>query len=511
MIPDFPTTRSEAYLAKICGEDAEIPEPQTRTDLFLAAIAGADVTTPEPRTRSEIFLASILGQSVELPAPQSRMEFFLAKIAGLDVETPEPQTRLEMYLSEWAQGGGEEYETVGPTSVATFTTLRAAPLKELLVNIDPVQSGSGDPAPDNVRPISGWDGVDVYAAGKNLYDRSCFNKSGNYMQFNGIHTPSTSDGEKRARGIYLKGGQTYRIYIDFGATKQFGVYAARTGYTSQIQIASNSSRSKYDATYTPTYDGWYCFWLYSSGGWSGYDVDDVIFQIYLGDVEFMQAEPSTKRNISIPFATGTNLYDRTRDGLEQGSITGSYVDVDNDYRLRTGYIAVSPSTSYTINSNLYLDVYEYSSQSSSGGVAQGGWNAPYRTITTGASTAYIRVILCKDLLMSTGKVTPADFEFLTIQTPPGEVFGGTLNVTTGVLTVTMANIASYAGESINEPWVSSMDKYVSGATPTTGAQVVYSLAVPVTYQLTPEEVTALLGANNIWADAGDVTVTYQSN
>lgn len=33
------------------------------------------------------------------------------------------------------------------------------PIKNLIVNIDAVQSGTGDPSPDNVRPISGWTGA----------------------------------------------------------------------------------------------------------------------------------------------------------------------------------------------------------------------------------------------------------------------------------------------------------------------------------------------------------------
>ena len=41
-----------------------------------------------------------------------------------------------------------------------------------------------------------------------------------------------------------------------------------------------------------------------------------------------------------------------------------------------------------------------------------------------------------------------------------------------------------------------------------GVQLCYELATPQTYQLTPTEVTALLGDNTIWADTGDVTVTY---
>lgn len=38
--------------------------------------------------------------------------------------------------------------------------------------------------------------------------------------------------------------------------------------------------------------------------------------------------------------------------------------------------------------------------------------------------------------------------------------------------------------------------------------VVYPLATPLTYQLTPQEVAILVGINNIWANTGDVTVKY---
>ena len=88
----------------------------------------------------------------------------------------------------------------------------------------------------------------------------------------------------------------------------------------------------------------------------------------------------------------------------------------------------------------------------------------------------------------------------------GTVYGGTVDVVTGLLTATMANIASYNGETIGEPWLSSMDEYSSGATPTTGAQVVYTLDAPMTYQLTPQDVELLIGQNNVWSGDGSVSV-----
>lgn len=47
-------------------------------------------------------------------------------------------------------------------------------------------------------------------------------------------------------------------------------------------------------------------------------------------------------------------------------------------------------------------------------------------------------------------------------------------------------------------------------TAVTGQQLVYELATPVTYQLSPTDISVLLGTNNIFSDTGPVTVTVQS-
>lgn len=41
-----------------------------------------------------------------------------------------------------------------------------------------------------------------------------------------------------------------------------------------------------------------------------------------------------------------------------------------------------------------------------------------------------------------------------------------------------------------------------------GVKLIYSLEQPQTYTLTPTEVNTLLGENNVWADSGDVSVVY---
>lgn len=54
-------------------------------------------------------------------------------------------------------------------NIAVFNTKYRRNLKSLVVQLEPIQAGSGDPSPDNIRPISGRTGATVYRTGKNLW------------------------------------------------------------------------------------------------------------------------------------------------------------------------------------------------------------------------------------------------------------------------------------------------------------------------------------------------------
>ena len=72
------------------------------------------------------------------------------------------------------------WDTISGNPVSFEAYEEPWPLKQLEVAFSPVQSGSGDPSPDNVRPISGWDGVTVWRTGKNLFDAEHPEKNGYY-------------------------------------------------------------------------------------------------------------------------------------------------------------------------------------------------------------------------------------------------------------------------------------------------------------------------------------------
>jgi hypothetical protein len=69
--------------------------------------------------------------------------------------------------------GGAGIPVIAATATGnplTFETDMIKPLKSLVIPFTPIQDGSGDPSPDNVRPISGFDGVKIRGAGENLLD-----------------------------------------------------------------------------------------------------------------------------------------------------------------------------------------------------------------------------------------------------------------------------------------------------------------------------------------------------
>jgi hypothetical protein len=96
----------------------------------------------------------------------------------------------------------------------------------------------------------------------------------------------------------------------------------------------------------------------------------------------------------------------------------------------------------------------------------------------------------------------------------GTIYGGERDLTEGTLKKTHEYISSYNGEAINEPWISSIDEYVPGTTPSTGAQVVYPLTTPVNYSnLSTYDFETLYAVNNFYSDieVGQTQLTYRQD
>ena len=313
---------------------------------------------------------------------------------GMDIPTPTSGDETK-YL-----GGDGTFQEVSPKrkasgSVVSFTDGSTYPLSKCVISIEPVQAGSGEPSPSNVRPISGWDEANVTRYGKNLWG-----------------------GEKLADDIVAKVPQ---------ATKD-----------------TTNKTVTYSAAYVT------------------------------GKVLFDNFKPNTRYTIFMMTSSAAN------------NITIKYTDDTNEY--------ISKDTITVTKANKSIKYIA------------GVWSTGTTVLKYEECGIFEGVLTVEDFVPYNGSTISIPFH--DDSDNPITVYGGTLNVTSGELRVTHANIASYNGETINEPWISSMDVYSAGATPTTGAQVVYPLATPQTYQLTPTQVTTLLGNNTIYADTGDISVEY---
>lgn len=280
------------------------------------------------------------------------------------------------------------------------------PVKDMKVNIIPNQSGTGDPSPSNIRPISGWTGAKVTRTGKNL-----LKITGTTRTINGVTFTVNADGTILVNGT-ASGGNAVCTLINDEQDQEFvdmGVDLVLSG------CPSGGSTTSYRLQ-------WY---LYETGK-SAIDVGR-------GSVAFKPV--LTNGNLSIVVNNGTSC------------------------------------------NNLIFK--------------------PMIRLATETDATFEPFI--------------ANEIPVTFPTEAGTVYGGVLDVTNGVLTVTTGYIESYNGETLPGDWISDRDVYTPGGTPSTGAQVVYELSTSSSYQLSPVQIKTLLGVNNVWADAGNTAITYRAD
>ena len=80
--------------------------------------------------------------------------------AGLGGPLDPPRTEVAV--------GHRVVYTEASGAMVNFETNVIAPVKNLRVTMEPIQAGSGDPSPDNIRPITGRESVTVTRTGANL-------------------------------------------------------------------------------------------------------------------------------------------------------------------------------------------------------------------------------------------------------------------------------------------------------------------------------------------------------
>lgn len=340
--------------------------------------------------------------------------------------------------------------------IATFVDGSDNPLKELEISIEAVQSGSGDPSPTNVRPISGWDGCVVSVVGKNLMPLSDANNTYNvnkqyftltYTENGVIFTPTLAG----SLNAIWKAFVVKPEHVDKTITISYLLSGGVCGL-----IRSDTTDGELNNTGTVIVNGMGTYTIKST------DVGRAI-GIRFGN---STGQVQTLSNLMLEFGSSASAYEPYTSTTypitwqsTAGTVYGGMIDV------KTGELTVSQE-----------------------GVNFG--DLTWTRQTSGANSIFVSYISNK----KNGAVICSGYKYIGAKSNE-DLF-------------LMANYSCGTHYSAAQVFAVKDDDYATAdafKTAMTDVQLVYPLATPITYQLTPIEVRSLLGQNNVWADCGSIT------
>lgn len=350
------------------------------------------------------------------------------------------------------------------------------PLKSMTVQIEPVQAGSGDPSPSNVRAISGWTAGTIYRTGKNLVDAlhdDVISASGytNYTYSQGVCTVTGNtlfgivvpvrSGVEYTFSLF-KGDSTNNINL---RVREYSAKPTSLNDVSYIGMPINngfSATQRCSVSYTPSeLTNWVWFGFFRNGVPTGGSLTISEFQIEAGN-SFTEYTPFVSRSTyEITFPS------------EAGTVYGGELTVNED---GTGTLTASYAK------------HTFTGQETLSGTVSGGIN--FNTAYWGTS-----LTMKPGTYYTDDKVKVSELPKVNVSTGLGMLIGAN-------------NHYMYIYHADQISGVTDIDTF---RTWLTGLEVTYPLNVPVIYQLTAPQVNTLLGLNNIWADTGDIAVEYHAD
>lgn len=478
--------------------------------------------------------------------------------------------------------------TVTDTGILTVTDAMAANASDLVVGIEPVQD------------LHGYDHPWPAGGGKNLVNpENWSNASSNQVTY-------TVDKEKGT--ITITGTATANSYAEYDLSNLL----PNTAYI----LTGAPSGSSESSTYNLQVQGLGTTVKDTGSGASfttGSDVSGLKLRVTVyqgasggGKVFYPMVRLSSVSDATFaPYSnicpitgwTGVEVTDSTHNlfgGTYLGLVASGTVDptkgiISSTSGVKTALVPIKGGMTYAVQKNggNRFSVCESAKYPEVGDVVDILYNTQDQSanlstvVTTSSSAKYLLVYVS-----NAGDEAPVQVEFgstvttyaegtsttypISWQTEAGTVYGGTLDVTTGLLTVTMAEVdlgtltwlydsgdhsrmraslndvkrpsadtdianilcSQYRTDSVSNIYNHIHDKSIgilnsnnfiwvyhsAYSNPNefqadmSGVQLVYELATPQTYQLTPPQIALLLGQNNIFADvsgdSGTITLDY---
>jgi len=309
---------------------------------------------------------------------------------------------------------------------------------------------------ENICPISGWDSAEASVVEKNLW-------GGEKLADDILSIVPNSTKDTTAHTVtFISSDVSNKMIVD-------KVFKANTQYTFIFKEVDGSNAINFVIVYT---DGSY---HYFPRGGSGI---------------ITSTAGKTVKSLRGVWASGTTILDYDRSGIFEGVVTeDQYEPYQGTTHTATFEETVYGGTVDLVSGVLTIDrVYKVLDGSDDEGWSVGASGTHYRGYTYALS----------DIKPHSSNTQPTSAICDKIETGTwNSAFGGTL-----VLGQTGKAIG-FGLDSLGITKTADLDAWLAN-NPIT---IVYPLAEPRTIQLDPQTITTLVGQNNVWSDAGEVTVS----
>ena len=349
-------------------------------------------------------------------------------------------------------------------SVVQCTPLEGYPL-EVVSGIVPYMTGSGDPSPDNIRPITGHTSVTLTHCGKNLASTDILVGASGITETDGVFSGTVNSFHVATRNVsfvpaeVFKEGQQYvfSLYAKKGTAESspYMVVKYTDGTQSGANITATGDFERYISVSDPgkTVEG--VRLSYGSGGTDTLYIKDV--QVEKGKTATAYESPREENTITLDL--GQTVYGGSLD-WKTGVLTVGYGIQDLSELEWFG-----PSVAY--GNTVYLSE-KFSAAASMIAGGRKGWCSVFNCLNG-----------------------------ITLGTLPNNSL--------------VYSIAEYSGDAriyIKADGVADVDALMAVLE---GQKLVYQLAEPITIQLTPQEILALSGTNCLYSDTGDTEVAGKAD
>ena len=318
--------------------------------------------------------------------------------------------------------------------------------------IDATQSGTGDPSPDNIRPIVGRDSVTVTRCGKNLLNP----EKNAYITYNpyGLTITYIGDNKVHLSGIYSRTGGSFAI-LDTTQKSLAGRNLKITGFT------IDGTKKSYTLYGLRTKDE---------------TVIAMLSEFVEGDVIDMTVAIVVSQDT--PSAYEPYIGDTYTITLPE-TIYGGELDWN------TGVLTVNNKL-LTFNGTENFEAYSYTN----------GFFLIIPDVKKILKNNYVSNFNCSHF---TAKAFYDKGYFQDASDAFAQEAGGTRNIAFRKSGVEKGDIISFKN------WLAA--QYAAG----TPVQLCYELETPYTIQITPQQITALSGVNTLYTDSGDISVSGRTD